>query len=96
MGKVEKIIHLSVILCYIRVRLNCLLDRCEDAGQNTYTVLDVAVSNACGLFMVNLALLQTSSEITRLNCRPWLYTISEDLFIKVSFMSNGVMSLTIN
>ena len=57
MGKIEKIIHLTVILCYIRVRLNCLLDRCEDAGQYTHTLLDVADTNACGLVVVNVSLL---------------------------------------
>ena len=60
MGKVERIIHLSVILCYIRVRLNCLFDRCEEAGQYTHILLDVAVTNTYGLFMVNLSLFQNS------------------------------------
>ena len=45
------------------------------------------------IIMVNLALFQISSEITRLNCHLKVYTIGDDLFIKVSFMSNGVMSL---
>ena len=59
MGKVDKIIHLTVILCYIRVRINCLLDRCEDTGQNTHrpTLLDVAVTNTCDLDAVNISLL---------------------------------------